>query len=216
MSIEDTVNFCEQYYDKYKTFESLFVIVEFAGPHYALWQNIIEERNYSVTPIVAQKNLNEYITSFVRHSNKKNYLIEQELFHFVRPEQIPENLLCKHYSAVEDYHKNSPILFAKHLLKSREQITWMHDWLESRNIAYMFNWASGTKQSYMRLVDKAFAGLLPRLIPMQIYTGLSKGEEWSNETFGGHPDYVGQTRIADFLVAYTQTHNLLKAPKNST
>lgn len=226
MSVQDTMGFCTQYFERYKTYSELFVIVEFTGPQHMLWKSLDYTINGSiVTPVVSQKSPElvpntpepheHYQSVFVRHNSKKDYLGQKRLWEHVSPRHIPQHALHRHYEQVARHHEQFAGIFARQISHCYSHVTQLMRWLQERNIAYLFNWATGTHPSFIRLVDRAFKNVGPRLIPMHMYTGFSKGVEWSEKPFWDHPDSIGQQRIAHFMKNYVLEHNLFQAPQKS-
>jgi len=218
MSIDDTVGFCTQYYSKYKTYSGLFAIIEFSGPQHMQWAPIYKRAHNIVTPTVIHADnaettasiADKYISAFIEHGITKNYLETKELFHYINPDAIPRHAHLRHKERILEYHSDYGSKVIKQTFIARQQIQWLVDWLNKNNISYLMNWASGTKPAYIKMVDSAFTSLYHtrRFIPMQNYTGTSKGVEWSIEPYKNHPDAIGQARIASFISKWIHEHHL--------
>lgn len=225
ITIEHTIGFCEQYFNKYNTFEDLFVAIEMTLPQNERWKNVSfkgNNRNEVITPIVVQLDSNstpnadigeKYQTVYVRHDRDINYLSETTLFHYIPRSDVESLEHATHTEKLQEYDASRNII-ARRLYEAGQEIAFLQKWLVERNIAFIMFWAAGIHPSFQKRVDKALlaASLPNRLIPMQMFTAFSKGAEWSINPYLNHPDEVGQYKMSEFLYEYIMTHDLFEQP----
>ena len=230
MQVFDIQNFCNQYFNKFKTFDSLFVIAELS---YITYRSIglVKARegifkNQDIIPIVmanAKSVLtNEtggfgYIIQYVRRSN--DYLdIQEPLFspvpeHHIDPEDqkrvkefATQWLLTKYTNYVD------------HLDYMYKNLSLLKNFLTKRNIPFLIYSAAVTDAAPEKeFIDQALRTLSKdkRVIPLSAFSGKTISAKYSIEEYTVHPDKMGHMAIAEHLYDWVLKHNLHKKPNPS-
>mgnify|MGYP005633426611 FL=1 len=225
MSTIDTYGFCEEYYQRYKTFKDLFVCVEYTLPVYKLFNPVEittgQFKGEYVIPVsfmsgewFTNEDPNEkYITMWIRKT--KEYLAPQEPeFIFVSKDNIGEQNLNAHNNNLYEWTKDKNIDIMPFIEYAYTEIKNTQQYLEQRNIKYLMYWVGGTQEEFTRFVDQKYRSLYKdnKFIPMTTYSGTKHGTEWSEKPFINHPDAIGHKRIADFIFDWVVKNNLHKTP----
>lgn len=222
MSTIDTYGFCEEYYQKYKTFKDLFICVEYTIPTYKLFEPVEittgEFKGEYVIPVSFMSGdgidnfaTANYITMWVRKN--KEYLTPQEPnFMFVEKDNISEQDIKSHDINLSEWLIDRHNNIMPFLSYAYSEIVKTQRYLEQRNIKYLMYWIGGTQEDFTSFVDQKFKKLYnnKRFIPMTTYTGTKASNEWSEKPFHNHPDAIGHKRIADYLFDWVVNNNLHK------
>ena len=98
-----------------------------------------------------------------------------------------------------------------------DEVAFLQRYLTHFNIPYLMFWAGGQTPAFCRTVDRYFTPLMKdnRLIPMSKFSCNRAAIEWSNESWGVHPDEVGHQRIAEFIHDWIKTHKLTTKPNTT-
>jgi len=230
MQVLDIQNFCNQYYNKFKTFDKLFVVAEYS---YITYRSIGTVKaidgifkNQDVIPIVMAKGTevlnNEtggfgYIIQYVRKSN--DYLnIQEPLFVKVSEEHID----------VEDHKRINAFAtqwlltrftnYIEHLDYLYKNISKVKNFLTKRNIPFViYSAAVSDNAPEKEFIDQTLRTLVKdkRVIPLQAFTGKTVSEKYSIEEYTVHPDKSGHMAIADHLYDWILKYNLHKKPNPS-
>lgn len=223
VTIEHTMLFCEQYLERYGSYENLFVIAEFLLPQNTKWPELAVKgsNNEIVTPIVVQRKdgvfnveYGNYTTIFIRHQKDLNLLETNVPFSFIGLNQIEEADLTAHGMRLQKFANSDESNLVLRINKTREDIHKFQNWLFERNIPHLFFWACGTGRGFLKMVDKAILPVVKqnRFVPMTDFTCFSKAEEWSIQHDNFHPDQQGHKKIAEYLYDYVVKHDLLTPP----
>ena len=226
VTIDHTKLFCEQYLERYGSYNNLFVIAEFTLPQNVKWPTLHLKKSIDseiVTPVVIQHandgvinadSADTYKTMFIRHKKDLNLLDTNTPFDFIGMSEIDEADLTAHGVRLQNFSQSNESSLIYRLQQVSVELKHFQDWLIKRNIPHVFFWAAGIGKTFHKMVDKA---LLPvaqqnRLIPMTEFTCFSKGAEWSIKHDNYHPDQQGHKKIAEFVYDYVVKHDLLCPP----
>jgi len=210
VTIEHTIGFCEQYYEKYGTYENLLAMVELLLPQNVKWPSVSfknKEISDVISPVVVFKNkegiantdtYSDIGTMFIRHKAQIDYLSQQSHFEYVPHSEVDSIDYEIHAHKLQTYYADNNALLAKRLHEANQEINFLHEWLTTRNINYLMFWGCGIGNQFHKIVDRSIS-THNRLIPMQKFTCFSKAIEWSVKPDGYHPDQTGHKKIADYL-----------------
>lgn len=226
LSIDHTVGFCEQYFERYGSYNNLFAVIELTLPQAIRFKSVTsktsEYDSQTIHPVVVHRNHNndvkhaaqDFSTIFVRHDKDIDYLSTKPIFQYVPPADISEIEYNAHTSRALNYYLNEGGKLAARLYDVSRELDTFQKWMIERNISYVICWGGGKGEKYHKMVDKMISpvNFQNRIIPMQQYTCFSKANEWSINAFNDHPDAVGAKRIADFIAKYVTDHGLLTPP----
>jgi len=231
MMYEDTIGFCKQYYNKYGTFENLFVINELTDPNYRKFdpvtlKGIVTDKKfdeeYKVVPIVFRSEqslldgeVSPWKSIFVKIKKNVDYLAEDQFGEQIDMREILKGELARHKHEKDFQHEQSKANTFRHLELTREVLESVSDFLISENIPHLLFWIGGRQEGFKKLLDKYYTKLIKhhRLIPACTFTGIDFGLKHSVEPIGVHPDHFGHKAVADFLNDYVHTYNLTAKPQ---
>lgn len=221
LTIKDTIGFCTQYYEKYGSYDNLFVICELSLPTIMTDKSMRFSTNIDgkVRSIIVPAgdgnwgvdNAKGFETVFIGEIDKPDYLNSKSSFSYVPPEDINEEDLRKHKACRDQVYLTHKKHQLKTIMETTAQIDKLQQWLIERDIKFGMFWAGGTHANFHKLVDSVLntTRAVDRMIPMKEFTCYSKGIEWSDDPFLNHPDAIGHARIADFLYDYVLKNDWL-------
>lgn len=232
MMYEDTVGFCKQYYDKYGTFEHLFVINELTDPNYRKFNPVVLngivtdkkfDEEYQIMPIVfrSEKSLQDGVVSgwksiFVKMKKNIDYLSEDQFGEQIDMRDVLKGELARHQQEKEFEHAQTSFSDTlRHFDLTKTVLENVTDFLISENIPHVMYWVAGRQDAYKKLIDKYYTKIIEhhRLVPACTFTAIDYGVKYSIEPIGVHPDQFGHKAVADFLNDYIHTYNLTKKPQ---
>lgn len=220
-TISDTLGFCEQYLQRHRNYDNLFVIIEWLMPHsHGKWTPVYSEsvsyRSQILLPVVVSQpeTPTVYETMYVCKPKKCDYLAGKPIYDHVSWKNISQASRDMHESQRDRYYQNAYSLSSR-LVESQKEISFVQSWMQERGIRYLMFWAFGCGQgsAIRRLVQTAMSDMLEkdrRFIPIHSFTSMSYGAEHSVETRRGHPDIQGQIAITDYLHNYILQNHLLE------
>ncbi len=219
-TIADTMGFCEQYYEKYGTYENLFVAIEWLMPQaHGQWAPVCSDSpqysNQRILPVVISwpETPTVYETMYMCKPNNANYLTNKSVYDLVHWKYINQASKEIHEHQRDQYYSSSYSVSLR-LVEAAQEILQTKQWLNHRNISYVMFWAFGIGRNHglRKLMTRA---LLPHLekthtfIPVMDFSTMDYGAEHSVNPVRGHPDIHGQKYIADYLYDYVIQHQLL-------
>ena len=230
MQVFDIQNFCNQYYNKFKTFDRLFVVAEYS---YITYRSIgtVKARdgifkNQDITPIVMAKgtevNNNEtggfgYMIAFVRKSN--DYLdIQEPLFVSVPEEHIDADDVKKVKEFATQWLLTRFTNYVEHLEYMYNNLSLIKNFLIKRNIPFLIYSAAVSDDAPEKpFIDQTLRSLTKdkRVIPLSSFSGKTISTKYSIEEYTVHPDKLGHMAIAQHLYDWILKHNLHKKPNPS-
>jgi hypothetical protein len=235
----DAVEFGKQYYDRYRSFEDLFVILEYSFPSYKHWDpvaavredcaqmNIIPvayfkpmqtleqatgEMYYRGNNFLETKFLHRRTTDLLSHNNHPHHMYEEADQDDVLPEELQkfEHLALEWFRPSEENR-------LRYLKYAFDEILSAQNYCEHNNIPYMQTWVGGLTDGYKRGVDRYLKPLMQnnRLVPMTEFTAASYTLEHSQKTWRNHPDEHGHKKTAEFYYDWILKHNLHERPNSN-
>lgn len=232
MQLYDIKNFCNAYYKKFKTFDKLFVIVEYSYITYKTFKPLtIQEGEYKgdmAHPVTIAKpstiaNLlsdMEYIIMYIRRSNE--YFVQQDaVFSLIKPENLNQNEISLLKHSINEWYKGVDKCIIKYLEYAYKHIFYIKTFLTNRNIPYIIFSAgvyTGDNLETIQLKDNYLNELYRdnRVVPMRNFTGLTLSMNYSKKLFLNHPDKYGHQAISDHVYNWIMKYELYKKPKTST
>ena len=253
LSTADAVQFVRQYWEKYRSFDNLFVIVEYTLPQYKHWDPIAVARNdakeeIEVIPITFFKmgkntdhltvddpryrGINHVGNKFLKRNTEEYNMLSptstNPLYEEISAADLDKTFVNQMHKRSKDWLKydildsetGAPQLSEKkmttYLRYASDEIFSLRNYLESFNIPFLMFWAGGQTDTFCKKVDKYFAPLIEshRLIPMAQFSCNRAANEWSEESWGVHPDEIGHKRIAEFVYDWIHTHKLYTRPNS--
>jgi len=225
MQIIDIKNFCDQYLKKYKTYNRLFVCVEFSSTTYKSFQTVKvrdgEFKNEIVYPVILAKaqdiETENYIIHYVRKTN--DYLDVQEPM-FVKMDEDtidPEDRKRTEQSA-KTWFFGRHNAFVEHTEYTFKCVAKIKKFLYLRNIPFvMYSAGVSDNHPYKEFLDFALSPLSKdnRLVPLSAFTGLQLSAKYSLEQYANHPDENGHFAIGKHLYDWVTKHDLTKKPNSS-
>lgn len=234
----DAVEFFKQYYEKYRNFQNLFVILEYSFPSYKVWDPVASARNdckgLDIIPVTHFKpfhQLSRASDTIYRHGYSclenhffcrkpvdllRDTMHPHEIYHEVDQDDIiPEDLQRFQKQAVE-WFEPTPENHLRYLRYAFDEILAAQLYFSDKNMPYVQSWVGGVSQDYKRGVDRFMRPLMQsgRLIPMQNFTAASASLEWSKNVWRNHPDEHGHRKIAEFYHDWITKHRLHERPNN--
>jgi hypothetical protein len=234
----DAVEFVKQYYEKYRTYENLFVVLEYSLPSYRHWDPVASARNdcvqMNIVPVTYFKpfeSVEAASNSLYYHGNnqleqqfyvrKPVDLLNQsmhphEIYHEVPEEEIVPDDLKRFQEQALDWYRPSEENRLRYLKYAFDEIQSAQRYCENINLPYMQTWVGGVTDQYKRAVDRYMKPLLAnkRLVPMQEFTAATATLDWSIKPWRNHPDATGHQRIGEFYHNWIQDHKLYQRPHN--
>ncbi len=230
MTVVDSIGFCEQYYEKYKTFKDLFVVCELTDPSYRSFnpvtlKGLVTDKKfydeYSIVPIAFRGDrqyieieASEYKSIYVKLKKDIDYLSIDQFAEQVPMEEIAEGEIARHNHEKEIAvgMRVSPLVNLDITLR---QLTRMTDYFHEHDIRYVMTWTGGRDPKYKKLLDKYYKKFVStkRLVSAELYAGVDFSLKHSKEPVGMHPDQFGHVAIAQFLTEYVATCNLDQSPQ---
>ena len=230
MQVFDIQNFCNQYYNKFKTFDKLFVIAEFS---YITYRSIgtVKARegifkNQDIIPVIMAKgielNSNEaggfgYIIQYVRKS--EDYLnIQEPLFVKVPEEHIDPDDVKRIKEFATQWLLTRFTNYIEHLDYMYTNLSLIKNFLIKRNIPFViYSAAVSDNAPEQHFIDQTLRTLVKdkRIVPLKEFSGRSLSSKHSIEEYTVHPDKMGHMAIAEHLYDWVLKHNLHKKPNPS-
>lgn len=235
----DAVEFGKQYWDKYRSYENLFVILEYSLPSFRHWDpvasarsdcvqmNIVpityfapfttleeatQEKYYRGNSLLKKKFYSRETHDMLAHNPNTHHIYEE-----IEEEEIkPEDLKRFEQQAV-DWFTPSEENKLRYLRYAFDEILATQKYCEDKNIAYMQTWVGGVTDAYKRGVDRFMKPLMTtnRLVPMTEFTAASATMEWSEKPWRNHPDKIGHRRIGEFYHDWINKYKLFERPNNT-
>jgi hypothetical protein len=230
MQVFDIRNFCNQYYNKFKTFDKLFVIAEYS---YITYRSIgiVKARegifkNQDIIPVVMAKgtevNSNEaggfgYIIQYVRKSD--DYLnIQEPLFVKIPEEHIDPDDVNRVKEFATQWLLTRFTNYIEHLDYMYKNLSLIKNFLIKRNIPFVIYSAAVSDNAPEKVfIDQTLKTLAKdkRIIPLKEFSGRTLSKKYSIEEYTVHPDKLGHMAIAQHLYDWILKHNLHKKPNPS-
>ena len=231
MQFYDIQQFCKQYFNAFKTFDNLFVVVEFSFITYRSFDPVKavegQFKNENIYPVVLSKaselETEKYLIHYVRKSN--DYLKPQEpIFSKVNPEQVDVNDIIKTEQAAKqwllaqrsNFSKHSS--FLEHLNYAYNIISNIKKFFKDRNIPFLiYSAAVSDNNPQKEHIDFGLRTLSKdnRMVPLTQFTGQTISKKHSIEEYVNHPDKQGHIKIATALYNWIEKHDLTKKPNSS-
>jgi lysophospholipase L1-like esterase len=230
MQVYDVQNFCNQYFNKFKSFDNLFVCVELS---YITYRSIgtVKARdgifkNQDITPVVMAKGTdvlnNEtggfgYIIQFVRKSN--DYLdIQEPLFTKVPEEHIDPNDVKRVKDFATQWLLTRFTNYIEHIEYMYVNLSKIRKFLIKRNIPFLIYSAAVSDDAPEKVfIDTSIRSLTKdkRVIPLSAFSGKTISSEYSIEEYTVHPDKSGHKAIGRHLYDWLVKYDLHKKPNPS-
>ena len=219
-TIADTMGFCEQYYERYGTYDNLFAIIEWSLPKaHGKWPPVVSNsplyKDRVILPVVISEpgTPDVYKTMYMCKPDKVDYLLPNKpLYDLVHWRYIDEMSKQKHESQRDQYYHRFYNL-SKRIVEAQQEIIYTKQWLKQRNIKYMMFWAFGvgSKQGIRKMISSAMPEVEkdPRFISIKDFSALDYGAKYSLKLYNSHPDIHGQKHISEYLYNYIICHQLL-------
>lgn len=230
MQVLDIQNFCNQYYNKFKTFDNLFVISELS---YVTYRSIglvkAREGNYKnqdIIPIVmanAKSVLtNEtggfgYVIQYVRRSN--DYLdIQEPLFTLVPHHHIDPDDQKRVKEFATQWLLTRYTNYIEHLDYMYKNLSLIRNFLIKRNIPFLiYSAAVSDNAPEKKFKDQVLRSLSKdkRIVPLSAFSGKTISAKYSIEEYTVHPDATGHKALGQHLYDWMVKYNLHKKPNPS-
>lgn len=235
----DAVEFGNQYYEKYRSYKDLFVILEYSLPSYRHWDPVATARadcaQMNVVPVTYFKPFRsiEDAAGLSNYYHGENYLQTQffnrnpvdllnshkhphEIYHEVDPSDLVPQEFKKFQKRALEWFKPSEENRLRYLKYAFDEILAAQQYCENLNIPYVQTWVGGVTDHYKRAVDRYMKPLMQskRLVPMTEFTAATATQEWSIKPWRNHPDDTGHRRIAEFYYDWITRHRLYELPNN--
>jgi hypothetical protein len=210
-SVDQTIEFCKAYKEKYNSFENLKVVVELTALRYRQWQPVEMVNGEYAQPVayVAREDLSKWEVYFIQRS------IDSDLIEHII--EIPADQITK--EGFEQYYKELEMWYPtkeyasdrelqKHIMTAHGHLSRGKEYLEENNIDYLFWWVPGKQRRLRLVVSGVSASLGPGFLQNKIFYGTSVCDN-DPESFKGHPTIAGHEKISSALLDYASNHNLL-------
>ena len=216
-SIDQTIEFCEAYKQKYGSLNKLNVVIELTTARYRQWQKIKDKDGNDVQPVSfpSTENIHELRLYFMRRHFDTDTL--QEHGKEIPMSDIPESELSKYYDEVNMWYPFGAEKFGnaadrqslwKFLENCHGHLSRGITYFEENNIDYMFWWVNGRTPGTRRLLGGLAKKLGPRVISNKVFNGTDIVDADPN-SFRDHPSKDGQIKIAQGIFDYACEHNYL-------
>lgn len=217
MATTDTVEFCRNYLKKYGSLKNLFVIVEYTTPRYKHWGSLpsaamVEPIDTPVIPIAfLSKQPGKLLDTYFLTRESDPVTLEVKYNTVDRDKVTPDHLRQFEQDAAK-WYLDSGRTSIKYINYAYDEIKYLKDFLDFYNCNYMMFWCTGKVESHRKMVDRYMRKLMTdrRLIPASEFNAITATLEWSLKPYRDHPDDIGHRRIAEYLINYLETHNLVK------
>lgn len=225
MQFYDIQQFCKQYLNAFKTFDNLFIVVEFSFITYRSFDPVKavegEFKNENIYPVILSKasevETGTYLIHYVRKS--KDYLKPQEpIFSKVNPEQLDINDIKKTQQAAEQWVATRYSEFVEHLTYAYNVLSKIKKFLKDTNIPFViYSAAVSDNNPQKEYIDFGLKTLSKdnRMVPLSQFTGQTISKKYSIEEYVNHPDKQGHIKIASSLYDWIVKHDLTKKPNSS-
>lgn len=225
MQFYDIQQFCKQYLDAFKTFDNLFVVVEFSFVTYRSFNPVKavegQFKNENIYPVVLSKaselETENFLIHYVRKS--KDYLKPQEpIFSKVNPEHLDITDIKKTQQAAEHWLATKQSNFLTHLTYAYNVLSQIKKFFVDRNIPFIiYSAAVSDNNPQKEHIDFALRTLSKdnRMVPLHQFTGQTISKKYSIEEYVNHPDKQGHIKIASALYDWIIKHDLTKKPNSS-
>jgi hypothetical protein len=225
MQFYDIQQFCKQYLNAFKTFDNLFVVVEFAFVTYRSFEPVKalegEFKNENIYPVILSKaremETGNYLIHYVRKS--KDYLKPQEpIFSKVNPECLAEKDIKRIDELAANWLEKSYHDPYGHLIYAYNIIRQIKNFFKIHNIPFvMYSAAVSDKSPQKERIDFSLRTMQKdkRIVPLKEFTGQILSKKYSIEEYENHPDEQGHIKIASALYDWIVKHDLTKKPNSS-
>ena len=228
LTYADTVGFCEQYLNKYGSFDDLFIIIELTDPSYREFDPVTlkglaqhKEEDFIIKPIafrsersLVNKKSEPFQTIYVKMQKNIDYLGTDNFAEQISMKEVMQRDIARHRQERKFalHHEQSPFV---NLEKTKDILDKLNNFLIENNIPHMIFWIGGRQQEYKNVMDKYYRKYMQfhRMIPTNTFTGIDYSLKHSVEPIGIHPDQLGHLAIAEFLTDYIRTYNLTQSPQ---
>ena len=230
MQVIDIQNFCNQYYNKFKSFDNLFVIAELS---YITYRSIgtVKARdgifkNKDIIPVVMAKGTdvltNEtggfgYIIQYVRKSN--DFIDIQEPLYTSVPEQhIDPDDVKRVKEFATQWLLTRFTNYIDHIDYMYKNLSLIRKFLIKRNIPFLIYSAAVSDDAPEKVfIDRSLSSLIKdkRVIPLSAFSGKTISEKYSIEEYTVHPDATGHKAIGRHLYDWMVKYDLHKKPNPS-
>lgn len=220
LTIADTIGFCEQYWEKYGTYKNLFAAIEWSLPQaHGKWSPVASEnllyRDQIIQPVVISwpDAPTVYESMYVHRPKNPDYLANKAIYDHVHWKYVREESRIAHEQQRDHYYANTYSLSLR-LNEAAQEIQYVKQWLQQRNIRYVMFWAFGLGnhgEGMRRLMTRALFPVLesdPSFIPVKDFSACDATSH-SLAPVRGHPDIYGQQYISEYLFDYIAQHRLL-------
>jgi hypothetical protein len=222
MQFYDIQQFCKQYFDAFKTFDTLFVVLEFTFISYKSFTPVKavegDFKNENIYPIIYNKAIDMETANFsIQYIRKSNdYLKPQEpIFSKVNPEDFDVNYKKSIDESAAKWLYNSNKDPYAHMIYAYNKIRQIKNFLKIHNIPFvMYSAGVSDNSPNKERLDFSLRTLQKdkRLVPLSAFTGLQLSKKYSIEEYQGHPDRHGHMKIASALYDWVIKHDLTKKP----
>lgn len=235
----DAVEFVKQYYDRYRSLENLFIILEYSFPSYRHWDPVANARSdcaqmnivpmayfkpmqsveqaaseiyYRGNNFLETKFLYRRTSDLLGHNNHTYHMYTEADKNDILPEDLQkfESLALEWFTPSEENR-------LKYLKYAYDEIMSAQNYCRHKNIAFMQTWVGGLTDGYKRGVDRFLKPLMydKRLVPMTEFTAASYGLENSKKPWRNHPDEHGHKKTAEFYRDWIKRYELFKRPTDT-
>lgn len=218
-TIADTIGFCEQYWQKYGTYDNLFAVIEWLMPQaHGKWGTVSSTtqpyQHCDIFPVVVSwpDTPTVFETMYLSRPRDVDYLSNRAIYEPVSIQHIDYHCVITHEQQRDRYY-NKQYNLSNRLAESAREIQFLKNWLTTRNIRFVMFWAYGVGRiaGMRKLVDRAVLSVIEQdgtFIPIKDFAG-GDAAYYSQNPVRGHPDIHGQKYIADYLYNYIAQHRLL-------
>tara|TARA_Y100001972_G_scaffold45349_1_gene56027 strand:+ start:267 stop:1079 length:813 start_codon:yes stop_codon:yes gene_type:complete len=210
-SVDQTIEFCKGYKEKYGTFENLKVVVELTTLRYRQWQPVKMLNGEYAQPVayVNRADINQWEVYFIQRSMDSDLT---EHTKEIPADQITKEGFEQYYDELEMWYPTGEYAsdkeLQKHITTAHGHLSRGKEYLEENNIEYLFWWVSGKHRRLRFVISGVSESLGPRFLPNKVFYGTSVCDNDPN-AFKGHPTLEGHDKISVALLDYASKHNFL-------
>lgn len=217
-SVDQTIDFCELYKEKYGTTENLAVVIELTAVRYKQWSTLTSINNDTIQPV-------SYVESFAKledldsPENFKLWFLKRHLdenldqhCEEVSLDYIPDEEMEKYYEEVTQnypprkHHHRSEVF--KHIAEATDHFNRGKQYFVENNINYLYWWVPGKHKQGRMILDRVAQNVGKNFIPCSYLSGQNLVHTDPGETYRHHPSREGHMQIANTIMTYAKENNI--------